>query len=257
MDISASETWSPGNHGTQLGWRITPRTTGATQTVLGLDENGLAYFAAGSPNPSTLIGISTGNSPGDVSSMPIYLMAPNGGNNGMIGSSVGDGTMSLAFQGGGGGQVGLGGNAIGIVSGDGGINIVTSTNGAVVVHGGAGGVSLDDFGVGGPVNIQSANSVNLQATGGGITITGGMAGVTINNTQGGGVNISGDTGGAIQITSNANDLTLEAAGGTLKLENGNNQLYYCSGGAMSGNLCRGNGCTCTAGTWIGTSISIP
>ena len=34
--------------------------------------------------------------------------------------------------------------------------------------------------------------------------------------------------------------------------------YYCtgsSGGAQDGNLCRGNGCLCTGGTWIATSIS--
>jgi hypothetical protein len=37
---------------------------------------------------------------------------------------------------------------------------------------------------------------------------------------------------------------------------GSNVVYYCNAGVSVGNLCRGNGCSCVAGTWIATSLKI-
>ena len=35
------------------------------------------------------------------------------------------------------------------------------------------------------------------------------------------------------------------------------QMYYCNGGVSVGNLCRGNGCSCAAGSWIALGIFTP
>ena len=35
---------------------------------------------------------------------------------------------------------------------------------------------------------------------------------------------------------------------------GSNIMYYCSAGVSAGNLCRGNGCSCAAGTWTDTGL---
>ena len=35
---------------------------------------------------------------------------------------------------------------------------------------------------------------------------------------------------------------------------GSNIIYYCSAGVSAGTLCRGNGCSCAAGTWTDTGI---
>jgi hypothetical protein len=37
---------------------------------------------------------------------------------------------------------------------------------------------------------------------------------------------------------------------------GTNILYYCSAGVSAGNLCRGNGCSCAAGTWTDTGLRV-
>ena len=40
------------------------------------------------------------------------------------------------------------------------------------------------------------------------------------------------------------------------LKSGSNIVYYCNAGISSGNLCRGNGCSCVGGSWATTNLTI-
>jgi len=43
---------------------------------------------------------------------------------------------------------------------------------------------------------------------------------------------------------------------TIAAGSGTNTVYYCNGGVSVGNLCRGNGCSCVAGSWVATSLKL-
>ena len=44
--------------------------------------------------------------------------------------------------------------------------------------------------------------------------------------------------------------------GNTSIANGTNVLYYCSAGVSAGNMCRGTGCSCVAGTWTDTGLRV-
>lgn len=56
--------------------------------------------------------------------------------------------------------------------------------------------------------------------------------------------------------SGSNGLTISSGNSLLGTSSGT-QLFYCNGGASVGNLCRGNGCSCTAGSWVGMGVFVP
>ncbi len=56
--------------------------------------------------------------------------------------------------------------------------------------------------------------------------------------------LSMDTSGTVNMTGN-----VVVGSGTAK-------MYYCNAGASVNNLCRGNGCSCVAGTWVDTGLRI-
>ena len=76
-------------------------------------------------------------------------------------------------------------------------------------------------------------------------------------------------GGAIAGDATTNTLLrVNAGGGTTQVFSvtgagnvmvaaGTNIVYYCNAGASAGNMCRGNACSCVAGTWVDTGLRIP
>ena len=68
-------------------------------------------------------------------------------------------------------------------------------------------------------------------------------------------------GGIIQFNTgnNSSAASLDASGnftaqGNVVAGAGANVIYYCSAGVSAGTLCRGNGCSCSAGTWTDTGL---
>ena len=55
-------------------------------------------------------------------------------------------------------------------------------------------------------------------------------------------------------TTTSSTAGLNVTSGYVKVNNGSNRMYYCNGGVSVGNLCRGNGCSCVAGSWVATSL---
>lgn len=52
-------------------------------------------------------------------------------------------------------------------------------------------------------------------------------------------------------------LYIDTSGNTHLKTSAGTQLFYCDAGASVGNLCRGNGCSCSGGTWIGMPLYVP
>ena len=95
----------------------------------------------------------------------------------------------------------------------------------------------------------SANSVN-STIGGNLATSSGFVGIGT-TTPATKLDISSGT-----VTANGTGSGFTTSGNVTALS-GTNIVYYCNGGVSLGNLCRGNGCTCAAGTWVDTGLRVP
>lgn len=69
--------------------------------------------------------------------------------------------------------------------------------------------------------------------------------------------VTSQTGtGSTFVMSTSPTITTPTTSGALSVNGGTNIVYYCDAGASVGNLCRGNGCSCSGGTWVATSLKI-
>ena len=67
----------------------------------------------------------------------------------------------------------------------------------------------------------------------------------------------GTTAPLSKLTVSSGTITIDGTGAALSVGGGAATLYYCNAGVSAGNVCRGNACSCVAGSWVSLSILTP